>query len=279
VPSASSRPPPLLVGALVLALGTLGPLGLGARDEGADGVFSERKSLHFVLLQDVDIDQRTGVRGSRRFESDLLEVLEAAHDRVGKLLGVRPRGPIRVVVYDDADFERRFGRHFRFRAAGFFDGAIHVRAATEIEPRLVRTLHHEYVHAAFGYISPGWHMPGWVNEGVAEYVENLSVGKRHLSSGERRVLVDRARDGDVVPLAALNGPGFARLSPEEAAVAYLQSYATVEYLVRKRGGDRELRRFCDRLLGSRDLERALRKVYGLDLEGLDRELRTDFERR
>jgi hypothetical protein len=278
VPSPSNRPRQLLVAAFLLMLGTLGPVELGARDKGADGVFSERKSLHFVLLQDVDLDKRTGTHGTRRFESDVLEVLEAAHDRVGKLLGLKPRGPIRVVVYDDADFERRFARRFRFRAAGFFDGTIHVSSAAEIDPRLVRTLHHEYVHAAFSYIAPGWRMPAWVNEGVAEYVENLSVGKRHLSSGERRVLVDRVHDGGVVPLSSLAGPGFAKLSPEQAALAYLQSYATIEYLVRQRGGDRELRRFCDRLLGARNLERALDKVYGLDSAELDRALQADFSR-
>jgi len=50
----------------------------GAADRGADGRYDERRSSHFVLLQDVDIDRRSGWRGSRRFEIEVLDVLEAA---------------------------------------------------------------------------------------------------------------------------------------------------------------------------------------------------------
>ena len=44
----------------------------GARDRGADGVFDERTSSHFRLLQDVDLDRSTGPSGSRRFEIEVL---------------------------------------------------------------------------------------------------------------------------------------------------------------------------------------------------------------
>ena len=44
--------------------------------KGADGKFEKRTSSHFVLYQDVDIAERSGLRGSRRFESKVLDVLE-----------------------------------------------------------------------------------------------------------------------------------------------------------------------------------------------------------
>ena len=49
-----------------------------AFDDGADGHFEKRTSSHFVLFQDVDIDRSSGFRGSRRFEQQILDVLEAA---------------------------------------------------------------------------------------------------------------------------------------------------------------------------------------------------------
>ena len=122
-----------------LAVVCAGPAGGSGR--GADGDFDRRRSSHFLLLQDVAIDDYTGVAGSRRFERDVLAVLEDAHDQLRKVLDVSPRQPVRVVIYDTDVFERDYGELFRFSAAGFYDGAIHVRAGTQVTGPLVRTLH------------------------------------------------------------------------------------------------------------------------------------------
>ncbi len=39
-------------------------------DEGADGRFERRESLHFTLYQDVDLDEHSGLRGSRQFRAE-----------------------------------------------------------------------------------------------------------------------------------------------------------------------------------------------------------------
>ena len=236
------------------------------RDSGADGVFSERTSSHFVLLQDVDIARYSGPRGSRHFEVEVLDVHENAYRRVGDVLGLRPRARLRVVVYHGDDFTNRFDGLFRFRAAGFFDGAIHVRGRVAIDQRLVRTLHHEYVHAAFA-AAGGSRLPGWVNEGVAEWFENRAVGKRHLSRGELRFLADAKRRQALLPLERL-GQGFSGLEAGQAAVAYLQSYATIDHLVR-RAGERGLKRFMEQLLRTQSVARALKRTYRLDLAALE----------
>lgn len=258
----------LLLAALPLAAATAG-------DRGADGRFDSRRSSHFILYQDVDIDDYSGWGGSRAFEIDVLDALENAHDRVGQILGLRPRAPIRVVVYDAGDFQARFDGLFRFRAAGFYDGRIHVRGATRVDARLVRTLHHEYVHAALEASASGYALQGWVNEGLAEWFENLALGKRRLSAGEQRVLADAAARGALVSLRELDGRGFSGLDPAAASVAYLASYAAIEHLAR-RGGDRSLRRFVDQLIALRSAERALARVYRLDLDELEATLRREL---
>jgi hypothetical protein len=253
----------------LLALATPG----GAIDRGADGQFSERGSMHFLIFQDVAIDRH---RGRGRFEREVLEVLESAYDRVGDKLGLRPRSKVRAVIYDPDVFDANFSTRFAFPTAGFYDRTIHIRGAARVDNRLAQTLHHEYTHAALAAASPSYPVPGWVNEGLAEWFEALAVGRRGLSRGQRARLAAALRDGGLPPLAALESPSFVALAPSLAGLAYLKSYAAIEHLER-RHGDRSLRSFVEVLLRTRSLKRALARAFRLDLAELearlDRELR------
>ena len=253
----------LLTGVL-LAAATSAP----AADRGADGRFEKRTSSHFVLYQDVDIDETGGLRGSRRFEQLVLEELERAYDRLDGFLALRPPRRIEVVVYDAAIFDANFGGLFRFPAAGFYRGVIRIRGSTQLTVQLGRVLHHELVHAAFDAAAPSLVLPAWFNEGIAEWFEARTLGKRRLSGGELAYLVQARRQGGLLPLATLSASSFARLGPNAATVAYLQSYGMIEYLAR-RHGDRALRDFCEAVLRSRDIERSLRRTYRMGLGELE----------
>jgi hypothetical protein len=278
---------PLRALALAAAIVLAGSLTLGgalvagapsaaARDRGADGKFAERSSSHFRLLQDVAIDRYHGPDGSRQFERDVLAILENAYRQVGEVLGIRPRQRVLVIVYDQDAFDGRFSQLFGFRAAGFYDGAIHIRGRAKIEPRLVGVLHHEYTHAAIAAEAGRGLFPAWLNEGLAEYLGRLALGQRHLTTGQHRVLQQAWKDGSWIPLDSLNGVSFSHLPGETASLAYLESYAVVEYLLR-RHGDAKLRRLCEELIRSRSLSRALDRTYRLNLAelqaGLTAELR------
>src|SRR6185436_9169358 len=138
---------------------------------GADGDFEQRRSSHFVLHQDVAIDESGGLRGSRRFEQQVLDELERAYDALGEWLALRPPRRIDVVVYDPARFDAAFAGQFRFSAAGFYHGVIRVRGDTQLTVALSRVLHHELVHAALDAAAPTLWLPGWANEGAAEWFE------------------------------------------------------------------------------------------------------------
>jgi len=239
-----------------------------ARDEGADGEFARRESSHFVLLQDVDIDETAGLYGSRRFEQDVLETLEGAYDRLHEYLGLRPERRMTVVVHDSGLFDRQFAGLFRFAAAGFYSGTIHVRGDTAVHQGLVRVLHHELVHAALDVEAPRLHVPGWLNEGLAEWFESRSVGKRRLSSGEESVLRRVAARGSLYSLSQLAVPSFQALSGEAAGLAYLQSYGFLDHLAQLRG-ERRLRDLVRHFVRSGDLERAFRRVYRGDIAKLE----------
>jgi hypothetical protein len=252
----------------VACLALLLALPAAAAGRGADGKFDKRESSHFVLFQDVDIDQSSGLRGSRRFEQDVLSSLEDGYDQLDALLGLRPPRKIEVVIYDPAVFDHTFAGRFRFPAAGFYQGVIRVRGDDRFTWQLSRVLHHELVHAAFDAATPALIHPGWLNEGVAEWFEARTHDKRRLDPYEYGALTRAWQSGALTSFAALARPSFARLGPEGARLAYLQSYAFIDYLAR-RHGERALRELCRELVRTGNLERSLHRTYGDALAGLE----------
>lgn len=249
-----------------------------AADRGADGRFEQRESSHFVLFQDVDIDETSGLRGSRRFEDDVLATLESAYRTVDALLGIRLPRRIRVTIYDAADFDARFSGLFRFPAAGFYGDAIHIRGATVVDAGLIRVLHHELVHAALHYEAPSLALPAWMNEGLAEWVEARAAGYATLTAGEHAFLVQRASSGALYSLAQLSARNLAAFGPREAAVAYLQSRAFVDFLATS-FGERRLREWVESALRTGDIERSLARTFRADSARLEERFRARYSQR
>jgi hypothetical protein len=242
-----------------------------ARDHGADGHFSTRRSSHFELHQDVALDRYSGPAGSRAFEIAVLGALESAHDRVREGIGVEPRARVQVFVYDPGVFDASYSERFGFRAAGFWDGAIHVRGGTQLDARMVGTLVHEYTHAALATLAPVGVWPAWLNEGLAEVFEREALGQTQPSAGELAELQAASASGSWLPLATLSGPSFAGLDEPRARLAYLESYACVEQMLHRFGRER-VKRLVEELAKTRILERALQRALRIDLVELENQL-------
>ena len=245
------------------------------KDRGADGKFEKRVSSHFFLYQDVAIDRTSGFHGSRRFENQVLETLESAYDSLDDALGLRPPRRIEVRIWDPGIFDREFASLFRFSAAGFYSGRIHVRGDTELRARLVRTLHHELVHAAWDAEAPSLLLPAWLNEGLAQWFEARAVGKRRLSPGEAGAMAQLGSQGLLDSLLDATTGSFAHLEPEFARIAYLRSYAFIELLARRHGDD-SLRRLCKTLVRKRNIDRAFSVTFGADLDELARRFVSEY---
>ncbi len=256
---------------VLLGLTAAGP-SAAIGDEGADGRFERRESLHFTLYQDVDLDEHSGLRGSRQFEQSVLRELEAAYDLLGDLLELRPVRKLSVSVWDPALFDARFAGLFRFPAAGFYGGSIHIRGGERVTESLVRVLHHELVHAALDAEAPNLVLPAWLNEGLAEWFEARSTGKRFLSSGELAALERVARGGGLFFVSDLSRPGFGGLAPDAAAIAYLESYAFIDFLARS-GGEHGLVELWSAVLRSGSVERGVRRAFRRELAELERTFR------
>jgi hypothetical protein len=184
------------------------------------------------------------------------------------MLGLEPPRPIEVVIYDPAIFDQTFAGLFRFQAAGFYHGVIRVRGDTVLGVALSRVLHHELVHAALDAAMPSTALPAWLNEGVAEWFEARATGKRHLTQREYAVLGYAYREGALFSLAQLSVPSFQRFGPNQATIAYIQSYGMVDYLSRQ-AGDRALRDFIVELVRTRNLARSFQRAFRADLSELE----------
>lgn len=235
---------------------------------GADGEFEKRTSSHFVLWQDVAIDQTGGLRGSRRFEQEVLDELERSYDQLDAFLGLRPEGRLEVVIYDAGVFDGSFANRFSFRPAGFYNGSIHVRASDRLTTQLARVLRHELVHAAFHATAPSLTLPAWFNEGVAEWFEARALSKRRLSGPELDALMRANSQGALFGIEQLSNRSFAGKGQNAATLAYLQSYGMIEYLAR-RHGDRSVRELCERVVRSRDLERSMQRTFRFGVRDLE----------
>ena len=261
--------------ALLLVLAPDAPF---ARNRGADGDFDSRRSMHFRLSQDVDIDQITGAEGSRAFERAVLNQLESAYDEVRRAYDMRPRHDTQVWIYDPDIFEANFSGQFSFSAAGFYErrsGRIYVRGDTTVDYHLTNTLHHEYFHAVLDAVTDVSRVPAWFNEGMAQHFGGVAIGKRGLSRGEAQFLANANRQGTWLPLQRISTPTFAGLTSDEAGLAYLQSYAMVEYLLHK-GGKNRMRSFMRRYLRGGNMNRLLEREFRMDLEELVKNVRGQY---
>ncbi|MAE29152.1 MAG: hypothetical protein QF724_06570 [Planctomycetota bacterium] len=165
---------------------------------------------------------------------DLSQQLEAAYQELGVFFGLFPveegGGKIRVVLYRRGEFGAVAG--LGDWVAGLFDGT--VRLAVEDlageRRRLGETLRHELVHA-FTHRVGGGRLPGWLDEGLAQWLE--------ANGGRRPAALARARQtlagGQPHPWELLAGSLATWTDGEQVARAYAQSLLLVDLLVRQYG--------------------------------------------
>ena len=194
-------------------------------EEEVEGDFWTDRSLHFRLSYDGDREELLG-----RGYDLVLKTLEDAYSEYAALFGIRPAEGdeplIEVVLLQRAEFSGLTGLgHW---AGGAYDGRIRVpitNLAAE-QQRLVSVLRHELVHA-FVRSAGGRSVVGWLNEGLAEWLEEPAGAARDAA-------VERARRGAAgAPLRSLDelGGSLAALgSVEEIRAAYSQSLALIGWI-------------------------------------------------
>lgn len=204
--------------------------------------------------------------GTAAFGARALQIAEDAVESSSALLGVTETEPIDFFVYADVDpFYDALGPGTRENVGGQANADIRTLFALvtpgEIDDAWVRiVIPHELTHLVFDTAvkNPYHFPPRWLNEGVAEY---QSEG---YGSGYRQAIEAGARDGTLIPLDGLTGQF--PTTYERFSLAYAESTAAVDYLVRTYGQDALVALITSYASGLTDDE-AFERALGVDATG------------
>jgi len=149
--------------------------------------------------------------------------------------------------------------------AALNDGKIRIpiSGVSAVTPALAHVLRHELTHSFIAQITHG-RAPTWLNEGIAQ----LEEGRSSAQFGPR--LAALYASGHQVPLSQFEA-GFQGYSSAEAAVAYAESLAAVEY-IRDNYGLSDMARLLKRLGEGQSVESALRSTIRCGYAELEIEL-------
>ena len=203
--------------------------------------------------------------GEERFAYSALDAAEASLRRIAESAGSAPDDRVEIRLYEDAEslqgglvFPREYTGGVAYAAYGLI--AIGLDPANLAWGR--RAIAHELSHVVVGQAAfrCGAGIPSWLDEGLAMYNEGP------LEGAFRRPL-DAAVESN--RLFRLDGVAGAFPSePEDAVLAYAQSWSVVDYLIREHGPER-MNVLLQSFAGSGAIERALADAYGFDTLGLE----------
>jgi hypothetical protein len=192
--------------------------------------FWREESTHFHVAYDGS--RQDLLHGAQR---TLIDVAEEAYLDFGELFGRFPvtegRPKLQIVVYRREEFAALTG--VGDWAAGAFDGVVRIPLEDLDRERdsLRRVLRHELAHAYVLEVG-GSSVPGWLNEGLAQWLEESRPSARQAQVRRAR---ERLRGKQLFPLDSLRGSLAGWSDPEAIAIAYAQSLALVDHLAVHQG--------------------------------------------
>ncbi len=221
-------------------------------------------SSHFDLTYDSGVD--------KNFALSVLDVLESAANQIGAELGLFPEARVPVAIYKRDDFKTVTDSPDW--SGGFYDGKIRLPFGSlkEVTPAMRGVLFHEYAHVVIFELTRG-NCPLWLNEGIAEMFGRMQYNRPMPEFGQA------ARKNAFTDFRKLE-TGFNSLSSSNAALAYQQSYALVNYTVTKYGWHR-IKQILSGLGKGMTIDMSISeslKDYSLGYDGLVKEWRESVER-
>jgi len=221
------------------------------RDKQEEQSYKENESSHFTL--------RYSGTAEPALAREVLRTLEVHFSAIESELSFTPSDSIGVVLYTQqayADITRAPDW-----AGALNDGRIRVpvQGLRGMTPELSRVLKHELTHS-FVRQKTGGHVPTWIQEGLAQWMEGQRSGAR------AGMLAEVYREGQATSLSKLEG-SWMGLPSDRAGYAYEWALANIEYIVETSGmGDIE--RILDRIGSGSSTEEALRAVLHSDYHDL-----------
>ncbi len=202
-------------------------------------------------------------RGTRELAHVAVAEADPLAVRLQADLGARLRERAELVISPThADFERAVGKEMPVWVLGLAQPEQNRVILKELPPLSFRKLvRHEVVHLYVGRALGSYRSraPRWLHEGTAKYYSGDWSGQ------EMGQLSDAGRAGKLHQIAELQT---FPTNPQEAAIAYAESYMLVEYLI-SLDPQRELADFIVNLKETEDVGRAFRRAYGMSEEQIE----------
>src|SRR5450755_788590 len=218
------------------------------REQNVESEFAQGESSHFVLHYE-------GKQTSEAFRGQIIAALESDFDDLVRDLGSPPRDNILVTLYTEQAF-------FDVTRAPTWAGAINdgklripINGLNSLTPELARVLKHELAHSFITQLSGG-RAPGWLQEGIAQFLEPKSLG------GDGRQLSVLFKTQRNIPINVLEG-SFQRLAGAQVYVAYAESLAAVSY-INDSYGLSDIQRILERIAQGNSTEAAMRETLHSD---------------
>ncbi len=199
--------------------------------------------------------------------SQITQILERIYLELGEAFGSFPveagRSKIRVVLYRREGFHEVTGiGHW---AGGLYDGSVRVPVEDlgREKAALDRVLRHEVTHA-FVHASGGKNVPGWLNEGLAQWLETGSLTAQAGAVAEARKTL---MGNELIPLQELVDSLASSKNSGRVIAAYAQALALVAYIERH-FGDRVLYEMVAGCKTDTPCELTFRRRTGAELEAV-----------
>ena len=189
------------------------------------------------------------------------ELLRRTLAELKRELAIADHGPLVVVVFADRRFHQATGSHSW--VGGLYDGQLKVPFPTAGDSaqraELEATVRHEVAHFLIQVIAP--ECPSWLNEGLAQLLEN-----RHDPASVRKLLREQASRRSA--LREIPARLWEIKDVESARWTYLQGLGFADFLSQRFQRFR-LVLLLDALTRTGSLSRSFELTYGLSLEALE----------
>lgn len=203
--------------------------------------------------------------GERSFAQELMASAQQALARLAEDTGAYLERPVRLYIYASSQDLRGaliYPREWTGGQAFTKHGVIAIGIAQEELDWGRRAIMHELAHMVTHQMTfnPYTGLPTWLEEGLAMYAEG------ELEPIYTAFLGEAIAEESLITVRSLASPFSAR--PEQAYLAYAQSYSLVKFLIDKYGQDKMFELLNTFEQGS-GYDEALEKVYGFDMDGLN----------
>ncbi len=203
-------------------------------------------------------------QGDESFARELMTTAQQALVRLAEDTGAYLEKPVKAYIYANAqDLQGSliYPQEWTGGVAFTRHGIIAIGIAPNNLDWGKRAMTHELTHLVIHQMTfnPYNDLPTWLDEGLAMYNEGV-LGPQFTTFLSRAIAED-----SLISVRSLSSPFSAYA--EQSLLAYAQSYSLVEFLISNYGSSNMLELLNTFRQGS-SYDGALRKVYGLDMDGL-----------